>query len=140
MFTQLKKRSEGFTIVELLIVIVVIGILAALVLNTFQGVQARARDTERKTDINAIHTQLEVFYNDNGYYLATAADLTTGNLPGVAADALTDPGRDDIGSGDYNYAAVPSGCDNSSTDCTGYTLNATLEEETTAYSKNSLNN
>ena len=42
MLKQYKRNQAGFTIVELLIVIVVIGILAALVLNTFQGVQARA--------------------------------------------------------------------------------------------------
>jgi prepilin-type N-terminal cleavage/methylation domain-containing protein len=62
------KNSKGFTIVELLIVIVVIGILAALVLNSFRGVQERARDTERRTDINAQSTQLEVYYTDNGGY------------------------------------------------------------------------
>lgn len=66
---MLKKTSQkGFTIVELLIVIVVIGILAALVLNTFNGVQARARNTERQTDVKAIASQLEVYYADNGGY------------------------------------------------------------------------
>ena len=66
---MLKKYSQkGFTIVELLIVIVVIGILAALVLNTFSGAQKRARDTERVGDINALATQLEVYYNDKGAY------------------------------------------------------------------------
>ena len=61
------RREQGFTIVELLIVIVVIGILAGLVLNTFNGIQSRARDTERRTDVNAIHAQVEAFHADNGY-------------------------------------------------------------------------
>ena len=142
MFTQLKKRSEGFTIVELLIVIVVIGILAALVLNTFQGVQARARDTERKTDINAIHTQLEVFYNDNGYYLAAASDLSVANLAGIDGAALEDPNQVTIGGagGNYSYVPTPASCTNGgATPCASYALTSTLEGDVAGYTKDSLN-
>jgi len=53
-----KRRNQGFTIVELLIVIVVIGILAALVLNSFTGAQAQARDTKRRTDVLSIEKAL----------------------------------------------------------------------------------
>ena len=53
---SLKSKQKGFTIVELLIVIVVIGILVALVVTTFSGIQRRARDTERQTDIKAVHS------------------------------------------------------------------------------------
>jgi prepilin-type N-terminal cleavage/methylation domain-containing protein len=94
---MLKKYSQkGFTIVELLIVIVVIGILAALVLNTFSGVQRRARDTERQTDINSVATQLEVYYNDNGGYpifTGQMADATwvKANLKGIDAQAIIAP-------------------------------------------------
>lgn len=88
---MLKKTSQkGFTIVELLIVIVVIGILAALVLNTFSGVQRRARDSQRQTDVNSIATQLEVYYNDRGGY-PLANTITTGNLRGLDAGALQPP-------------------------------------------------
>lgn len=86
------KSQKGFTIVELLIVIVVIGILAALVLNTFSGVQARARDTQRQTDINAIATQLEVYYNDNSGY-PVIADVTQAKLKGIDAGALSAPNQ-----------------------------------------------
>lgn len=76
----LRLQSKGFTIIELLIVIVVIGILAALVLNSVAGVQGRGRDRERQTDMNSLATQLEAYYQDNGGYplLATvsAADAT----------------------------------------------------------------
>ncbi len=90
---MLKKNSQkGFTIVELLIVIVVIGILAALVLNTFAGVQKRARDTERQTDATAISTQLERYYADNGRY-PILSEVTTDNLKGIDAGALKAPGQ-----------------------------------------------
>jgi type II secretion system protein G len=87
---KIRNNNKGFTIVELLIVIVVIGILAALVITTFTGIQQRARDTERQTDINAVRGHLEAFYANNGYY-PTVAELTPGNLPGLDAEALVAP-------------------------------------------------
>lgn len=60
--------SKGFTIVELLIVIVVIGILAAIVIVAFNGVQSRARDTERKSEIATFVKKLGVFHATNSYY------------------------------------------------------------------------
>lgn len=84
--------QRGFTIVELLIVIVVIGILAALVLNTFSGVQARARDTERDTDVKALSTQLEALFNEkgNGSYPNTYADATSSGSTGGKVNLLND--------------------------------------------------
>ena len=149
MFTKLRKQESGFTIVELLIVIVVIGILAALVLNTFQGVQARARDTERQTDINALHTQYEVYYNDEGHYPTYAVAAVATNFPGLDAEALNDPNQNALQNGavpaansddhQYYYQAAPAGCDNTATDCTSYTLGVVLEDSGDQYVKNSLN-
>ena len=65
---SLKKKQSGFTIVELLIVIVIIGILAGLVIVTFVGIQQRARNSERQTDINSIASQLEGYFADNSGY------------------------------------------------------------------------
>jgi prepilin-type N-terminal cleavage/methylation domain-containing protein len=84
----LKKIQAGFTIIELLIVIAIIGILAGLVLNNFQGAQAKSRDVQRKTDINSIYSKLEEYYNNNGGYPDGA--LSTTLLPGTDASALTD--------------------------------------------------
>lgn len=145
MLNKIRKQESGFTIVELLIVIVVIGILAALVLNTFQGVQARARDTERTTDVNALHTQYEVYYNDNGVYPTDAQAAVATNFPGLDPEALVDPNNNalqagaDAGDGQYYYSASPASCDNTSTDCTSYTLSVTKESDGTVHTKNSLN-
>jgi prepilin-type N-terminal cleavage/methylation domain-containing protein len=70
------KKQKGFTIVELLIVIIVIGILATLVLVTYAGVQAKARDTKRQTDVDALQSHLETFYAQYGFY-PTLCDLQT---------------------------------------------------------------
>ena len=145
---SLKRKQSGFTIVELLIVIVVIGILAALVVTTFSGIQRKARDSERQTDIGAVHSQVEAYYAQNGRY-PTNANLdddvfVKANLKGLDLAALADPkgANNDLAAAPaanvYSYAETPAGCDNSATDCTAYTLTATLESGGT-YVKTSLN-
>jgi len=61
-------RDPGFTIVELLIVIVVIGILAAITIVAYNGIQGRARDTIRINDIKSLQSVVELYYATNGSY------------------------------------------------------------------------
>jgi len=56
----MKKTTSGFTIVELLIVIVVIGILAAITIVAYSGIQARSRDAARKNDLAGAVKALEI--------------------------------------------------------------------------------
>ena len=157
---MLKKYSQkGFTIVELLIVIVVIGILAALVLNTFSGAQKRARDTERVGDINALATQLEVYYNDKGAYpqWSQINDATKAKtaFPGLDVGAMNAPSNSaafdlvataSANTSEYGYQAFQSdgttAC-NTNDACAKFTLTYQKEElktgETNPLSKNSLN-
>lgn len=72
----MKKTTSGFTIVELLIVIVVIGILAAITIVAYNGVQARSRDSVRKSDLTAINKAIKLFYADNGDYPMTSSWCT----------------------------------------------------------------
>jgi len=53
-------NKRGFTIVELLIVIVVIAILASISVVAYNGIQTRARDSQRSSDISAIKKALEL--------------------------------------------------------------------------------
>lgn len=68
----MKKNTTGFTIVELLVVIVVIAILAAISVVAYRGIQSRARDAERVQHIKAITTALEMYYIDHGQFPTSA--------------------------------------------------------------------
>jgi prepilin-type N-terminal cleavage/methylation domain-containing protein len=70
-FHSLKKRTSGFTIVELLIVITVIGILASIVIVVYSGVQDRARDVRRLEAVQTAETLVETYYTQNGEYPKT---------------------------------------------------------------------
>jgi len=61
-------KQRAFTIVELLIVIVVIGILASITIVAYNGIQSRARDAERQTEMKTIEKALEIYNADNGGY------------------------------------------------------------------------
>ncbi len=82
------KRTKGFTIVELLIVIVVIGILAAIVIVAYNGVQQRARDSRRQNDIQSLTQALELYYLDNGKYPVSSGNA--GTLPNAAWSTTAD--------------------------------------------------
>lgn len=154
MLKTINKVQKGFTIIELLIVIAIIAILAGLVLNNFQGAQAKARDTQRVTRVNAIHSKLEEYFNEANSYPSALA-LT--NFPGIDAKATTDP-RGGIaqvhplasiasptpaaatGSGnEFKYYVQPAACSSSlttgtytsTTVCTGYALHSFIERPTT---------
>lgn len=67
-YTKYSILNTGFTLVELLVVITIIGILATIGLVAFQSSQMRARDAQRKSDLEQISKSLELFYSDYGKY------------------------------------------------------------------------
>ena len=81
------KSYRGFTIIELLIVIVVIGILATITAIAFNGIQQRARDTQRNSDIGIITKALELYYIDNGAFPAGDGSTTINSSWSTTADA-----------------------------------------------------
>ena len=64
----MKNMKKWFTLVEMLIVVVIIGILSAALLPRLQGAQASARDTARKADISTLGTAIVSYYNQKWVY------------------------------------------------------------------------
>lgn len=157
-----QNRPYGFTVIELMVVILILLILGTLVALTYSGVQAKNRNSARQNAINQIQAQLEAYYAQTNKYptLANLNDASwrkkyTEKLP---ADVLRDP-RWNTQNTDctQNGAAIAVGkpvancfsyqvtasdgsmCDNVKADCGHYTLFATLEGGDEKYAKSSLN-
>jgi prepilin-type N-terminal cleavage/methylation domain-containing protein len=75
------KARSGFTIVELLIVIVVIAILAAITIVAYRGIQNRANNTVVQSELKSFGTKLEQYYIDNGRPPESVAELNTLGFP-----------------------------------------------------------
>lgn len=69
--------KNGFTIVELLIVIVVIGVLAAITIVAYNGIQNRANRSSISSDLRNISKQLAIYNIDQNRYPITASDMQT---------------------------------------------------------------
>jgi len=70
--------KKGFTLIELLVVIAIIGVLTALLMANFGTARERARDTQRKSDLNQIKTSLALYYNIVGRYPTSSSNQIVG--------------------------------------------------------------
>lgn len=73
-------KNKGFTIIELLVVVAIIGLLAVIVLAALSTSKEKGVDASRKRALHEIHNALELFYTDSGYYPA-AEDLAASLVP-----------------------------------------------------------
>lgn len=123
-------KHQGFTIVELLIVIVVIGILAAISIVSYNGIQDRARDTSVKNSASQVRTKIEAWNSIIGSYPSQAA-VRGGLADNTAPEARIDAAVVEMivqspesiatthsANGDRTIDAVPCG----SSPITGYTI------------------
>lgn len=135
------NRNQGFTIVEISVVLIVIGLIVSTVFIFIPDAAVRAEDKERQSDIDTMHARLEEYYQDTGAYpsaitassfarldpevLVDPSGQTILNNTPVAtqADARATPNPDGS-SNHYTYTAYPSAC---TTTCSGYILKAYIE-------------
>ena len=88
LFSRKKNRQAGFTLIELMVVIVILGVLAGLIIPRIMGRPDEARQAKAKMQIEALESALKLYKLDSGSYPTTEQGLnalveapTVGNIP-----------------------------------------------------------
>jgi general secretion pathway protein G len=104
----MKETYKGFTLVELLVVMAIIGVLATLIVGGFRSSQMRGRDAARKGDLKEITNALEIFYSDYGKYPPASGTQIAGCSynPATGAGAACIWGRSEFTDGKTTYFKV----------------------------------
>ncbi|HIM02270.1 MAG TPA: prepilin-type N-terminal cleavage/methylation domain-containing protein [Myxococcales bacterium] len=114
----LGKSKKGFTLIELMIVVAIIGILAAIAIPNFVRFQLKAKTSEGKVNLAAIRTAEEAYFSEFGSYVAAAA--SPGTNGSTAKVSFVDSGTVAAGNFDtigwapegqvfFNYEVVVNG-------------------------------
>jgi type IV pilus assembly protein PilA len=82
------RKQEGFTLIELMIVVAIIGILAAIAIPNFLQYQLKSRQSEAKVNLNAIKTSMIAFQAEKSCYLGIPTMGALGAVPAVNVKTL----------------------------------------------------
>jgi prepilin-type N-terminal cleavage/methylation domain-containing protein len=96
------KKGAGFTMVELLLVVAIIGLLASLLLGYMEDARGAARDASRKSHLRQMQTALERYRNDFGQYPGAANDWhfcgdEANYIPDISPNYFPELPRDQLG-------------------------------------------
>jgi general secretion pathway protein G len=94
-----RNLRAGFTLIEILLVVVIIGMLATLVAVNVPKQMEKARVNKAKADIRGLGVALNSYYMDKGKFPGSLGDLTSGDDPYLEGDVPNDPWG-----GQYQYA------------------------------------
>ena len=120
------ETRKGFTVLELILAIVFVGIFVVLFFLQKESVEAMRRDENRKTSINAIYYALEEgYYADHGYYPENIESSDV--LPWIDPNLFTDPLGVNLWDDGGNFSYETSNCQDGK--CKSYTVRTTLEKE-----------
>ena len=75
MLSKFHKKEEGFTLIELMIVIAIIGILAAIAIPQFSAYRTRSYNAAAQSDVKNLATADEAYFSDNTTYSNDYSDL-----------------------------------------------------------------
>ncbi|MCQ2570863.1 MAG: type II secretion system GspH family protein [Candidatus Saccharibacteria bacterium] len=120
------KTKKAFTVLELILAIVFVGIFVVLFFIQKQNIDAMNRDEKRKTAINAMYYALEEGYYENNKAYPENLEKSE-DLPWIDPNLFTDPYGMNIWDDGSNYSYEASDCTDGK--CKSYTLRSTLEKE-----------